>query len=192
MAQLFISLALFFGSGIIGYFYAWPAWQEFSNLRQESENAATISSELDELGKNRSDLLSTINSVSKEDNERLTEALPPGPHSGELLVFLENLSIKHGVTIRRVDLTAPQETKVQDTKSSQPRPGTVPTKASDGTIKEFPVTLEIVGTYDAFKAFISDIERSLRIIDVQSITFSAPSLIDSKINFSIRGKTYFQ
>ena len=193
MAQLFITLAILFGSGVIGYFYAWPSWQDFSHIRQESENATTISAELDELGKNRSDLLSTINSVSKEDNDRISEAMPTGPHSGDLLVFLENLSIKHGVTLRRVDLTAPQDAKAGgEQKTSQPRPGVAPVKTENSTIREFPISLEIVGTYDTFKAFLGDIEHSLRIVDIQSITFSSPSLTDSRMNFSLRGKTYFQ
>ena len=191
MAQLFITFALLFGSGIIGYFYAWSSWQDFSKLREASQNATSVSSELDELDKNRNDLLATINSVSKEDNTRIDESLPTSPRTGELLVFLENLSLKHGVTLRRVDLTVPPEEKPVETKSSQPRP-TGNVVKSIGGVKIFPITLELVATYDTFKTLLDDLERSLRIIDIQSVTFSAPSTLSDKMNFSLKGKTYYQ
>lgn len=189
MSKVFITIALIFGSVVGGFFYMKPAWQEFQTIRGETEALRQTSIELDQLLENHDKIVQTINSISKEDIRRIDQAFPTGPKSGDFLVLLETLSLKRNLNLKRVDLASLSELK--DSKA-QPRPGglTLPT-AAPGTIKEFPITLSIGGSYDALKGFLADLEKNVRLIDIQSISFAAPGRPD-QFEFTLRGKTYYQ
>lgn len=192
MSKLFIILILLFAGGVTGIFYLQPAWLEFQTLRQESDNLANISAELDELIENRDELVSSINTVSKENLERLNQALPEGQHAAEFLVLLETLAKKHSLLLRRVDLAGTEEAKSTDTRGlPKPGVGISKTSSSGTSVEEFPFALDLGGTYESFKAFLVDLENNLRIIDVVSVSFASPGKPD-QFNFSLKGRTYYQ
>lgn len=185
MARLFITTILILASAVIGVFYLRPQWQQFQTLQEESENLRNIATELDDLIQNRDALIKAINTVSRQDLQKIDQALPQGPRSAEFLVLLETLAKRNNTVLRQVDLIGSGEAQ-----SGQPRPGGSLTAPSIGTIKEFPVSINVGGSYDAFKSFLGDLERSLRIIDINSLSFSASSR--DLFEFSLKGKTYYQ
>jgi hypothetical protein len=191
MSKLFVILVLIFSSGIIGFSYLDPAWKEFQSLRQNSESLANISAELDGLTENRDELVSSINTVSKENLERINQALPEGQHAAEFLVLLETLSKKHNMVLRRVDLAGAEEAQNTETRGL-PKPGVGIVKSSPtGSVEDFPFALDLGGTYESFKALLIDLEHNLRIIDVISVSFVSPGKPD-QFSFSVKGKTYYQ
>ncbi len=185
MARVFISIILIFATGVIGIFYLRPQWQQFQTLQNESENLRNLAAELDELIQNRDALIKTINSVSRQDLLKIDQALPQGPRSAEFLVLLENLAKQNNLILRQVDLISKSENQ-----SGQPRPGGAITAPSTGSVKEFPISLNVSGSYGAFKSFLNDLEKSLRIIDITSVSFSASG--KDLFEFTIKGKTYYQ
>lgn len=185
MARLFIIIILIFAAAVIGVFYLRPQWQQFQTLRKESENLRNIAIELDDLIQNRDALLKAINTVSRQDLQKIDQALPQGPRSAEFLVLLETLANRNNIVLRQVDFIGASEPQ-----SGQPRPGGAITAPSTSTVKEFPISMNVSGSYEAFKSFLRDLERSLRIIDISSISFSSSG--KDQFEFSIRGKTYYQ
>jgi|SRR3989344_1302298 len=187
MPRIFTTLTLLTASFIAGAFYLRSSWNEFSALGEENENLRNISAELDELIDNRDALLQTINSVSSQNLKKTDRALPQGPKSSELLVLLELFANKNKVSLKRVDLASAQELKA----GSQPRPGGATTLPTGGTVKDFPVTIEVVGSYDAVKNYLRDLEKNLRIIDIQNVSFVTPGK-ETEFDLTARIKTYFQ
>lgn len=186
MPKSFITLILLLGAVLIGVFYLRPQWQRFQGLRESSEHLEELSTEFDTLIKNRDSLVDLINVVSKKDLERIDKALPKGSQAGEVLVVLENLVGKHGLTLQSIGLQSvnepASETKILSQTSVRPV----------DAIREFPVDLNIKGPYESFKNFLAEIEKNLRITDVTSLSFGAPSGADDKINFNVRIKMYYQ
>ncbi len=186
MARLFIIIILIFAAVVIGVFYLRPQWQQFQILQKESENLRNIARELDDLIQNRDALVKIINTVDKQDLQKIDHALPKGPRSAEFLVLLETLANRNNIVLRQVNFIGAGEPQ-----SGQPRPGgAITAPAGIGTIKEFPVSMNVSGSYEAFKSFLRDLERSLRIIDINSVSFSASS--KDQFDFSLKGKTYYQ
>ena len=185
MPKLFITIILISGSLLIGLFYLRPQWQQFGALRQEAENLRNISAELDELIQNRDALTKIVNTVPKTDLGKIDLALPSGPRSAEFLTLLEALAQKNRVALKQVNLTEPSlEAR------GQPRPGGTVSMPGANTFRELPTTLNASGSYESFKSFLKDLERNLRIIDVESISFSGGG--NNQLDFNIRGKTYYQ
>lgn len=187
MAKIFITIILLFGSGVVGFFYLLPSWNEFQGIRKETDDLRNISAELDELTQKRKDLLDAINTVSRDDLKRIDSALPQGPKSAEFLVLLENLTNKHDLVLKRVDLASTAELK---TAGSQPKPSGTPT-VSASTVKEFPLSISVTGSYESFKGFLKDLEKNLRIVDILTLSFTSQGKND-QYDFSLKGKTYYQ
>jgi len=193
MPRLFIIIILFFGAAIIGLFYLVPEWKKFSDLRQEIEGWNDLSVELDELIQNRDALIETINTIPQDNLKRLNTSLPEGPNSSNFLVVLENLSVTHGLILKRVDLASFVQTQTPPAAGvAQPKPSSlIFSETSAKAVKEFPINLNLEGTYDAFKTFLSDLEKNTRIIDIQEISFSS-SVKAQNYEFFIKAKTYYQ
>lgn len=190
MPRLFITIIFLFGTLVVVFFYLGPEWQTFRGIQKEISGLSRISSELDEIAEERDTLIELINTISAEELARINTSLPQGAHAADFLVFLERLTAEHGVVLKSVDLASFTEEKRGI--SGQPTPGgTVLIPAPSQTVKEFPVTIQISGTYESFKAFLENLEKNLRLVDVDSFSFISQG--DTKIiDFSIKAKTYYQ
>lgn len=184
---------LFLGAAITMLFYLTPEVKRFNILREEIENWNNISAELDSLIQNRNVFIDTINTISREDLSRIDNALPEGAHSSDFLALLENLSVKHGLILRRVDLASFTQPQIFSSGTgAQPKPsGIIVSVKEQSSLKEFPLHLTVSGTYDAFKTFLADLEKNTRLIDVQEVSFTAPGKTNIS-DFNIKAKTYYQ
>jgi len=191
MPRLFISLILLFGTIVIGLFYLGPEWRTFQNLREGLEKLTAASIELDTLAQNRDQLISRINSLPQRDLDRIEKAVPQGPQGAEFLVVLEGFALRHGLILKRVDLTGTKAAERGGT--AQPRPSALlaQSPSTGDIIKELPVNLNVQGSYENLKTFLNDLEMNLRITDVEELSFTAPTG-PGPFDFSLKLKTYYQ
>jgi len=189
LPRLFLIIFLLFGTGVIGLFYLGPEWQKFQTLRQENEELQQTGQEFDSLTERRDALIEEINAISKEQRNIIGQALPEGPAAADFLVGLEAMTKKNGVALKRVDLASTVEVKGG---AGQPKTGgVIASSRAKGIILEFPVSLNVASSYESFKEFLKNLERNLRLIDVQEISFIAPPK-GGTFDFTLRLKTYFQ
>lgn len=191
MNRLLITIILLLGALAVGLLYLRPEWNRFTALRAEGQSLQSTAAELDDLLDNRDKLILAINALSKEDLKRINQAFPVGPQTSEFLVMLEGIASKNGVSLRGVDLASQSESS-QSKSTGQPKPGGVPVSArAYATIREFPFTLRIIGSYESITSFLEDLENSLRIVSVQEIVFNAPGSSQA-FDVTMKAKTYYQ
>lgn len=189
MPRFLLAIFLLFGTGVVGLFYLNPEWQKFQSLRQENISLQQTSEEFDSLTERRDALIEEVNAISKEQRNLIGQALPEGAKAADFMVDLETITKKRGLILKRIDLSGTIEVKG---KTGQPRTESIITTApTPGAILEFPIILNVTGLYESFKEFIRDLEKNLRLIDVQEISFITPSQ-GKTFDFSLRLKTYFQ
>lgn len=189
MSRLFIIIFFLFGAGVVGLFYLKPEWQKFQTLRQENKELQQTSAEFDSLTERRDALIEEVNAISKEQRNLIGQALPKGPAAADFLVGLEALTKKRAIALRRVDLASTIEVKG---KSGQPQTvGAVAALPNKEAIFEFPISLSVSSSYESFKEFLHDLEKNLRLIDIQEISFFAPPK-GQLFDFNLRLKTYYQ
>ncbi|OGZ96737.1 MAG: hypothetical protein A3J10_03630 [Candidatus Sungbacteria bacterium RIFCSPLOWO2_02_FULL_54_10] len=198
MPRIFIAVILFAATLLLSVFYLRPEWDRFQTLRTDVAELEQISSEFDELIANRDKLLSLINSISKENLGRVDRMLPQGPHASDFLVSMEALTIQNSVALRRIDLVSPEgdksDAQPQRTGAGQgtPRPaGAVSSPRPVKEVQSLPFNLQVAGSYASFKKFLADMERNLRLIDVENISFSASGKGEIS-DFTLKAKTYYQ
>lgn len=196
LPKLAIILLLGIGAAAGFSFYLKPEWAAFRSIREETDALRQISEELDALNQNYQKLLAVINSVSAADIGRIRQALPQTQEGAQLLTTLENLAGKHGLALKQIDISVnfePEQSPAQASGRSVPRPNTrtlSPAPAADGA-RTLPITLSLNGSYEAFKAFLRDLESNLRIIDVQSIAFKAAAE-QNALDATLKIQTYYQ
>lgn len=197
MPRIFIAIIFLAGAALLGVFYARPAWQRFHDLGREAAELEEISKEFDELIENRDDLLGRINAVSKDNLDRVDRILPQGPRASDFLVAMEALTTQNSMALRRIDLVSPEGAKGEKSEASarsspgQPKPAAA---AAPGPVKEtqaLPFNLQVAGSYTAFKKFLESMERNIRLIDVEGISFGASGKGEIS-EFTVKAKTYYQ
>ena len=102
---------------------------------------------------------------------KVDSALPKNPSLPELLNFIQKASSQSGLSLKGISpaVTLPFE---------------------KGEIKETRINFLLVGSYPDFKNFLSILEKSARLIDVENISFSLPKEKEGLFNFAITIKVY--
>ena len=193
-------------------FYVRPQWTQLSDMDRRISDLAAVSMQYDDLIKNRDALLASINSISKENLDRVDSALPLGAHASEFLVSLESYTVGNAVSLKRVDLVSPSGEKKSSSSApaasgqtgesktagtpvpSQPKPaaGSTASPKPESSVAELPFSVEVSGSYDALKKFLSALEHNIRLIDVSDISFNAPAKAGDPMSFTLKAKTYYQ
>ena len=194
MVRTFITILLIFGAIFVGIFYFRPEWTAFRSLRAKAAYLEQISAELDDLTKNRDALFSTVNSLSKDDLNRLNTILPRGQDSARFLVFLGNATKENHLVLKSVDISGSSAPSNQKQGKIQPRPGGSALVQPQKEVNDLPFSLAVSGSYESFKSFLKELERNVRIIDIQDISFTAPASKNENapMDFSLKMKTYYQ
>ena len=196
-----ISSLLLLGALLIGIFYLKPAWDQFQQIRTETDRVRQLSAEFDDLIQNRDALVAKLNLVSKDDLNRLEALIPQGPQSLEYLLGLQQLAQENGValTFTHAEInptptsgaaSTPQAVATIPSASRQPQMLN-PSQASQPktTINDLPVGIQIVGSYEQLKTFIGHIEHFGRLTDISTLAFT-PS--QPPFTFSVSLITHYQ
>ena len=199
----------------LGFFTTFPQWQHFQDLAAQTAQLSEVSGQFDQLIANRDNLLNLINSISKDNLDRLNQVLPPGAHASEFLVALETLTSQNSMALRRVEIISPEQSSAVSVRpgisagagsgAGQPRPvgsgissGSAPAASlgpnsgvGKASMTELPFSIQIGGSYENFKKFLQSAESNLRLIDVEEIMFNTGGK-DAGFDVSIKAKTYYQ
>lgn len=172
-------LALFFVAASIAIFFGYvdPTYQSIAALQSERgayDQALSKSKELQAL---RDSLLSRYNTFSANDISRLGKLLPDGVDNVKLVLDVDNIASQYGLHIRSVSI----DTEVQKDKQV--------ISGSEGSVGSVVVSFTIPATYPVFVQFLKNLEQSLRLVDITSISFAVGSgdLIEYKVGL----KTYW-
>ena len=104
-----------------------------------------------------------------ESLAKIDSALPAELSSPDLFNFLQKISAQNGLILKDVSLGT----------SSQKLP----------KIKETHLNFTVFGFYSSFKNFLSSLEKSARLIEIEDIHFVAP-LKEAPISFELKIKVY--
>jgi len=109
-------------------------------------------------------LIDAVGSIQKSDRDLLAYALPDLPDAPGLAIQLNSIAIKSGVRMSGMDVTAGPE---QTSSEAPARPQSVKTLNISYTVENI--------NYDKLKILLSNLEYSLRIFDVLSLSFTPSS-----------------
>lgn len=116
--------------------------------------------------------------ISPEDIERLDQFLPDSVNDLQLLVDVDNIAKRSGMTIKDVKLSSDDSKKNRAANNStvvQTEGATV----APPVITKVHLSFTALGSYAQLKSFLTDVSKSLRIMDVEKLSVSAGGKIGS-------------
>lgn len=153
MPRILISFILFGISLVFGVIFFWPRYQELDSLQVQIENKRQEIKNQDKYYQE----LSLISKELDEHQEELTKinsALSFNPPLPSLLKYLQKVAPENGLILASISSF-----------SIQPLP-------ERADIKEIQGSLKLSGSYPSLKNFLKTLEKSARLIEVDSVSFS--------------------
>ena len=181
MVRNLLGILLILAAIGVAVFWTNPLWISVQELRGEKAELVGAIQRFQELKKVRDDLFQTYNSISPSDLSRLEEFLPKSENIGLLLVNMEKLSQDNKMLLKQINVEN-AENKAGVSASIAGLPGTA-------GFSKIPVTLSVSGSYDSFRFFLGALEKNLRLIDVDTISFNASE--KGTYDFSVSAVAYW-
>lgn len=170
--RLLTPVILLIVSGVAFFMFIDPTYSEIRELQSEQELFAEALDNSKELQTVRDELLSEYNSFSSNDLQRLEKMLPNSVDNVRLVRDLDGIAEEHGMTPRNVTVQISE----QNTQAG-PR---------EGTLGSVLVSFSVNGSYETFQNFLQDLEKSLRLMDIVDVSFTASEQNLYEYNVSIR------
>lgn len=147
----------------IGLFYTFtnPMYKGVQELSATASGYSEVIDNLEDLAESRDRLAENYNSISKTEIERLGKALPENVDTVRIALDLDTIAARYGITLS--DVAIDKESQAAATQIVLP----------DHALpyERTPVSISFVSNYQNFKQFMQDLEQSLRIMDVRSVSF---------------------
>ena len=154
---------------IVGVFLVFPRCQDLRALRLE---IGKRNAELQSKEKYFSNLQEASRELEKYQSElsKIDSALPSDPSLPSLFNFLQKASSQNGLILEDIGVFS------------------VTVSEENPEIKEINLNLGASGSYSSFKNFLSTLEKSARLIEIENISFSAPEEKESSFSFDLKIK----
>jgi len=146
----------------IGLFYIYisPEWQSVQSLRSEQKEYSDAIVKAKELQAVRDELLTRYNAMSSEDLDRLEKIIPQNANTVRLVRDIATVAAGYGAQIEEVSVN--EEAPIVDEEVG----------LLAAPYRSIALILDVAASYDAFVNLISDLEQSLRLLDISGISFS--------------------
>lgn len=152
---LIVAIGIFFG-------YVRPMWSDtIASINETIVSDDKALAAASDYTARQNVLASARDAIDPESLKRLTVFLPDSVDNVGLILDLNALAARSGLSISNIDVT-----NTSDTRSASPA---VSTKRTD-PISSIDLTLSAVGTYTSLQAFLTGVEKSARLLDVRDIT----------------------
>ena len=131
----------------------------------------------------RDKVLADYNKLSVADRAKLDKLVPKSIDNIRLIIDLNNIALQKGLTLKGIQASAAQ--KSGEEVVADPNNSGVPTPILDTVTVSFGVN----APYQQFISFLQDLESSLRILDVSSLSVTAND--NGIYDWKVELKTYW-
>jgi hypothetical protein len=180
MAKLLTALIIF--GAAVGVFFS-LALPALNIIKIDNTNSAMLSTAItkfQDLEKKRNEVVAKYSSVSNEDVKKLNIALPTQITAVNLVAQIDDMIKARGMVLKSIN--------IEDTQSFQKKELTA--SGEEQKYNTASIVFVASGSYEVFLSMLSDLVKSLQIIDIKEISFAVGAKADS-YEFSVRAITYY-
>jgi Tfp pilus assembly protein PilO len=167
----------------IGLFVAYtnPTYQGLKGLQTKVSAYNDALDKSQELKSLRDRLQSARNAFSPQDEQKLTRLLPDQVDNIRLIIDINNIAARRGLALSDVALG-------EVSRTSTPASALAVGPSSDA-VGSVSLGFSVTASYEDFLAFLQDIEHSLRILDIEKLSFEGSR--DGRYTFNLAVRTYW-
>lgn len=141
-----------------------------------------------ELLRVRDQLTTQYNGISADDRARLSKIMPDNVDNIRLIIDIQRIASQYGMLPR--DITFEPITKDATSRTQAVVSDQLP--ESKKNYGSFDLGFSVSGNYENFLAFLGDLEKSLRVVDVASVSFQAPDAgFGNTFKYVVKIRTYW-
>ena len=159
------SLILIVIAVAVGYIYTWPQWQKIQVLNERQAELTDALERAQQIDLIKQDLEMKYNTIAPEDTKKINRVVPEKFEPIKLIADINDLAARYNLVIR--------ETKFAE-ESSDSSSGVVEDIAPVAPYKIVTLSFNTSGQYRSLYSFISDLEKSLQLMDIKKVSV-APS-----------------
>ena len=168
---------------VLFFTYIMPEYKSVKALRVqvvEYDNSLDNSKELQQ---KRDEILLSYNTISATNKERISRLLPDlnedssTKGSVALILEMDEIALQNGLKITNLGFTNPQASSMVVDRNSKQEPATNDYSTST-------ISFKTQASYANFILFMKDLEKNLRVVDIKSISFSAPKITKDNLNLN--------
>jgi Tfp pilus assembly protein PilO len=169
MVRTIVSVLCIVAAGAIFFMYTQPSYDSVQADNAQIAQYDQALQKATELQQLKQTLLSRYNTFDPADIDRLQKLLPDHVDNVRLILDLDSLAGKHGMALQNVAVSSAESSAA----SNQTASGQV--GASKQKYDSLTIKFTTQGSYATFREFLADIEKSLRVVDLVSLTLSNSS-----------------
>jgi Tfp pilus assembly protein PilO len=168
-----------------------PIYKDVQGLRAQVASYDQALTNAEQLRAVREQLLLKYNGFSKENIAKVQKMIPDNVDNIRLILEIQGMASAYGMQIKNVKYDAKVAAGVDIV------PQNAAASADQNKIYGiFDMEFSTEGTYDNFIKFVGDMEHSLRIVDINSVTFSssdsmATTPLNTVYKYDLKFKTYW-
>lgn len=166
MGRLLLPLVLISTAAGLFIVYTNPAYQGTKVLQTSVASYDEALTQSQELKKVREALLARRRAFEVADVQKLEKILPDNVDNIRLVIDINNIAARHELTLKDVKLGT-----VSDAASNR---SAAAVGASGSAVGSVELGFTLAASYENMLAFIADIEHSLRVIDIEKLSFEVP------------------
>jgi Tfp pilus assembly protein PilO len=153
-------------------------------LLSERSDLNTALSSSDTLREASKSLVEKYNNLSESERTGVDKLLPDRIDNVQLVIDINSIASKYGMTIKNIKIGT--EGDIQTTRTAS---RTTTKRATTALNKAADISFTVTGSYNQLRNFLTDLGRSLRLVDVTGLSFTAG---DSDLyQFNVEVKTYW-
>jgi len=164
MTRIIIPTGLIIAGVALFILFTNPHFQNVQTLSAQNASYDDALNKAQQLHALRDQLLATQASFSDDDLTKLSHVLPDNVDNIRLIIDINNIASRHNLTLSDVQLG--------DTSGASGQNSSLAVGPSGSAIGTVEVGFSVSASYSDFLAFEEDLEHSLRIIDVDQISFT--------------------
>jgi len=166
-----------------------PHYETVKELMARNQDYQKVFDDADGLLRKRDDLIVKLNKIRPSDKVRIAKLIPDSIDNVRLVIDInDGITARYGVGIKNIRFESSSDDKALQ--SGQSGTASVATAVNKGLKKDSPNIIEnkdynsvtlnftIVASYSTFLKILRDLESSLRIVDVTSLSFKSTDTSD--------------
>ncbi len=143
----------------IGYVFVYSPWAEVSDLNDKKSEYSGFIDTVSQIETKKNELQTQFNQISEEDKRDINTVLPTSLDYVKFVSEIDNVAKKYGIIIDKINL-AQVDSSVGDSVANAG-----PSKPYRSSILGF----SFGSDYKKAMAFIDELEKSMRILDIRSM-----------------------
>ncbi|MEI6345762.1 MAG: type 4a pilus biogenesis protein PilO [bacterium] len=184
MSPNITALVLLIASAGVAFGLVSPQYAKYQVLSESKVQYQTAADQAKKVREVREKLISSAANISNLEKDRLARMLPDTVDTVRLTIDITGIASKYGILIKKIDVK-PDE---KNANSAMLVASPFATAQKAQSFNALPISFTLNTSYENFNSFLSDLEKSLRMIDVVSISV-VPNQV-GQYDFSVAARTY--